>query len=186
MGESIARELGDALIAPIVTLGPGDPERVGTPGTVYLSRDTYKAVLRDMATSLKTQGFTDIFLLGDSNGNQTPMKEVAEELAARWHGGPARVTFTPEYYNYDDVRKFEKEELGIHEVLEGLHDDYYISSIMMNADPTSVRMEQRVKAGKFVINGVSLAPAEKTIANGKKIIAFRTKATVDAIRRAME
>ena len=185
MGESIARELGDALIAPIVTLGPGDPERVRTPGTVYLSTDTYKAVLRDMATSLKTQGFTDIFLLGDSGGNQTPMKEVAEELAAKWHGGRARVTFTPEYYNYDDVRKFEKEELGIHEVLEGLHDDYYISSIMMNADPTSVRIEQRVKAGKFVINGVSLAPAEKTIANGKKIIAFRTEATVEAIRRAM-
>ena len=186
MGESIARELGDALIAPIVTLEPGDPERVRTAGTVYLSRDTYKAVLRDMAISLKTQGFTHVFLLGDSGGNQAPMKEVAEELAAEWSGGPTRVSFIPEYYNYDDVQKFEKEELGIHEVLEGLHDDYYISSIMMNADPTTVRMEQRIKAGKFIINGVSLAPAEKTIANGKKIIAFRTEATVAAIRRAME
>ena len=185
MGESIARELGDALIAPIVTLEPGDPERVRTPGTVYLSRETYKAVLRDMATSLKTQGFTHVFLLGDSGGNQTPMKEVAVELATSWQGGPARVTFVPEYYNYADVQKFEKEELGIHEVLEGYHDDYYISSIMMNADPRSVRMEQRIKAGKFAINGVSLAPAEKTIANGKRIIKFRTEATVKAIRRAM-
>lgn len=184
MGESIARELGDALVAPIVTLEPGDPKRVRTPGTVYLSPSTYKLVLADMATSLKTQGFTDIFLLGDSGGNQTPMKQVAEELSAEWGTGPAHVTFIPEYYNYDDVQKFEKEELGIHEVLEGLHDDYYISSIMMNADPTSVRMEQRLKAGKFAINGVSLAPAEQTIANGKKIIAFRTRATVDAIRRA--
>ena len=70
-------------------------------------------------------------------------------------------------------------------MLEGLHDDYYISSIMMNADTTSARMEQRIKAGKFVINGVSLAPAEKTIENGKKIIAFRTEATVAAIRKAL-
>lgn len=185
MGESIARELGDALVAPIVTLEPGDPERVRTPGTVYLSRDTYKAVLRDMATSLETQGFTHIFLLGDSGGNQTPMKEVAEELTARWQGGPARVTFIPEYYNYDDVQEFEREELGIHEVLEGYHDDYYISSIMMNADPRSVHMEQRIKAGKFSINGVSLAPAAKTIENGRKIIRFRTEATVKAIRQAM-
>ena len=186
MGESIARELGDALVAPIVTLEPGNPERVRTPGTIYLSHETYKSVLRDMATSLKTQGFTDIFLLGDSGGNQTPMREVAETLSTAWGRGPTRITFVPEYYNYDDVREFEKTELGIHEVLEGLHDDYYISSIMMNADPTSVRMEQRIKAGKFAINGVSLAPAKKTIENGKKIIAFRTEATVAAIRKALE
>lgn len=185
MGESIARELGNALVAPIVTLEPGNPERVRTPGTVYLSPETYKAVLRDMATSLKTQGFTDIFLLGDSGGNQTPMKEVAESLSEAWKGEPTRIRFIPEYYNYDDVKTFEEEELGIHEVLEGLHDDYYISSIMMNADPRSVRMEERLRAGKFVINGVSLAPAEQTIANGKKIIAFRTRATVEAIRKAM-
>ncbi|TDI43037.1 MAG: creatininase family protein [Acidobacteria bacterium] len=186
MGESIARELGDALIAPIVTLEPGNPERVRTPGTIYLSHETYKAVLRDMATSLKTQGFTNIFLLGDSGGNQTPMREVAETLSAAWGSDSTRITFIPEYYNYDDVQEFVETELGIHEVLEGLHDDYYISAIMMNADPTSVRMEQRIKAGKFTINGVSLAPAEKTIENGKKIIAFRTEATVAAIRKALE
>src|SRR6185503_11386612 len=56
-GESIARALGNALAAPIVTLEPGNPERVRTPGSVFLSRDTYKAVLTDMAVSLKTQGF---------------------------------------------------------------------------------------------------------------------------------
>ena len=186
MGESIARDLGDALIAPIVTLEPGNPERVRTPGTIYLSRETYKAVLRDMATSLKSQGFTNIFLLGDSGGNQTPMREVAETLSTAWGSDSTRITFIPEYYNYDDVQEFVETELGIHEVLEGLHDDYYISAIMMNADPTSVRMEQRIKAGKFTINGVSLAPAEKTIENGKKIIAFRTEATVAAIRKALE
>ncbi len=186
MGESIARDLGDALIAPIVTLEPGNPERVRTPGTIYLSRETYKAVLRDMATSLKSQGFTNIFLLGDSGGNQTPMREVAETLSTAWGSDSTRITFIPEYYNYDDVQEFVETEFGIHEVLEGLHDDYYISAIMMNADPTSVRMEQRIKAGKFTINGVSLAPAEKTIENGKKIIVFRTEATVAAIRKALE
>ena len=111
MGESIARELGDALVAPIVTLEPGNPERVRTPGTIYLSPETYKSVLRDMATSLKSQGFTDIFLLGDSGGNQTPMREVAETLSAAWGRGPTRITFVPEYYNYDDVREFEETEL---------------------------------------------------------------------------
>src|SRR4029078_8888366 len=59
-GDAIARALGNALVAPIVTLEPGNPERVRTPGTVFLSPDTFKAVVSDMAVSLKTQGFTDI------------------------------------------------------------------------------------------------------------------------------
>jgi creatinine amidohydrolase len=47
-------------------------------------------------------------------------------------------------------------------------------------------MPERMKAGKFAINGVNLAPIEKTVENGKKIIAFRTDKTVAAIRKAME
>src|ERR1044072_3366542 len=47
MGDPIARALGNALIAPIVTLEPGNPERVRMPGTVLLSPDTFKAVVSD-------------------------------------------------------------------------------------------------------------------------------------------
>src|SRR5262245_15587623 len=65
-GDSIARALGNALVAPIVTLEPGNPERVRTPGTVYLSPETFKAVVSDMAVGLKTQAFKPLFLPGDS------------------------------------------------------------------------------------------------------------------------
>jgi creatinine amidohydrolase len=184
-GDSIARSLGNALAAPIVTLEPGNPERVRAPGTVLLSPETYRAVLTDMAVSLKTQGFTDIVLLGDSGGNMKPMQEVAEALNARWKGTGATAYFVPEYYNYAEVEKFEQEVLGIHEKLEGLHDDYYISAIIAVHDPNGIRAPERRKAGRFAINGVSLEPLEKTIANGRKIIAFRTEKTVAAIRKAM-
>lgn len=187
-GDSIARNLGNALVAPIVTLEPGNPERVRTPGSIFLSPETFKAVLSDMATSLKTQGFKHIVLLGDSGGNLKPMQEVSALLNGKWKGDAsgAMTHFIPEYYNYAEVEKFEEEVLGIHEKMEGLHDDYYISSIIMVHDPNGVRMPERIKAGKFVINGVSLAPAEKTIENGKKIVAFRTEKTVAAIKKAME
>ena len=46
-------------------------------------------------------------------------------------------------------------------------------------------MPERVKAGKFAINGVPLAPIAKTIENGKKIVAFRTEATVAAIKKSI-
>ena len=184
-GESIARSLGNALAAPIVTLEPGNPERVRTPGTILLSPETYRAVLTDMAVSLKTQGFKDIVLLGDSGGNLKPMQEVAELLNAKWRGTGTTAYFIPEYYNYAEVEHFEQEVLGIHEKLEGLHDDYYISAIIAVHDPNGIRAPESAKAGKLVINGVSLAPLEKTVENGRKIVAFRTEKTVAAIRKAM-
>jgi creatinine amidohydrolase len=185
-GESIARALGKTLVAPIVTLEPGNPTRPNlSPGTVLLSRETYKAVLSDMCNSLKSQGFKDVVMIGDSGGNLTPMKEAAEALNTTWAGSGARVHFIPEYYNYADVEAFEERELGIHETMEGLHDDYYISAIIATVDTDAIRMPERVKAGKFVINGVPLAPIEKTIANGKRMVEFRTQVTVAAIRASL-
>ena len=188
MGDPIARALGNALIAPIVTLEPGNPERVRMPGTVLLSPETFKAVVSDMAVSLKTQGFKHIVLLGDSGGNIKPLTEAAEALNGKWKaaGNDVRAYSITEYYNYGEVEEFEKTTLGIHEQMEGLHDDYYISAIIAVHDPNGVRMPERVKAGKFAINGVSLAPIEKTVENGKKIIAFRTGKTVAAIKKAID
>jgi creatinine amidohydrolase len=185
-GESIARALGKTLVAPIVTLEPGNPQRPNlSPGTIVLSPATYRAVLTDMANSLKSQGFTNVVLIGDSGGNLNPMKEVAQTVNAAWAGSGARVHFIPEYYNYADVEAFEERELGIHEKLEGYHDDYYISAIISTVSTDAIRMPERVKAGKFAINGVPLAPIEKTIANGKRMVEFRTNVTVAAIRASM-
>jgi creatinine amidohydrolase/Fe(II)-dependent formamide hydrolase-like protein len=184
-GESIARALGNALCAPIVTLEPGNPTRPGIlPGTVLLSPATYQAVLTDMANSLRSQGFTDIVMIGDSGGNARGMQAAATALNGEWKGS-GYVHFIPEYYNYGDVEAFEQEQLGIHEKLEGYHDDYYITAIIATVSTDAIRMKERQKAGKFVINGVPLDPIAKTIENGRKMVAFRTEATVAAIKKSM-
>lgn len=188
MGEAIARKLGNTLVAPIVTIEPGNPERATSPGGIRLSQETFRAVLRDMATSLKAQGFTEIFFLGDSGSNQQLLARVAERLANEWRGQNVLVSHIREYYNYGDVLKYQNEVLGKVELdkdLDGYHDDYYISSIIATVDTNGIRMPERRKAGKFVINGVPLDPIEKTIANGKRIVEFRTDATVAAIKKAM-
>ncbi len=109
---------------------------------------------------------------------------MAEKLTAQWSGGKTRVHFIPEYYNYPAVKKW-LEEQGIKQVPEGIHDDFAITALMMTVDPTTVRMKQRMAAKKFRINGVELAPAEKTIEWGKKIVEFRADATVKAITKAI-
>ena len=187
MGESIARRLGNALAAPIVTIEPGNPERASSPGSIRLSQETFQAVLRDMATSLKAQGFTDIFLLGDSGGNRRGMAAVAAELAEAWKGEDVVIAHIPEYYNYSDVEAYQRDVLGVDEDprLEGLHDDYYITSIIMNDNPEYVRLQQRIDAGKASINGISILPAAQAIEHGRRLIEFRTDVTVEAIERAM-
>jgi creatinine amidohydrolase/Fe(II)-dependent formamide hydrolase-like protein len=187
--QAIARKLGDALVAPIVAFVPeGQIEppsgHMRYPGTISLSETTYKALLTDIAASLKAHGFRNIVLIGDSGGNQKGMREVAEELQKRWAEAETRIVFIPEYYDYPGILKW-VEAQGIKEVDEGHHDDFGISAMMMSVDPSSVRMKQRMAAGRFSINGVSLAPAEKTIALGKRAVEFRADVTVAAIRKAL-
>jgi creatinine amidohydrolase len=193
MGEAIARKLGNALVAPIVTLEPGRPDsdRVA-PGSVVLSAETYEAVLTDMALSLKSMGFKNIVLIGDSGGNQTGMKNVATKLTAKFSGNPARFFFIPEYYDYPSVRKFvqangipEKMEFEASQGSDGIHEEFGIDALMMLADPKSVRIDERTRAGKTTINGASLLPVDKTLLFGKRIVELRTKLTVDAINKAM-
>jgi creatinine amidohydrolase/Fe(II)-dependent formamide hydrolase-like protein len=186
--EAIARKLGNALVAPIVVFVPEgdiDPptEHTKYPGSISLTEDTYQRLLTDICASFRAGGFAHVVLIGDSGGNQKGMKAVAEALNAKWKDGKTRVHFVPEYYDYAGVAKW-LEGQGVKQVPEGLHDDFAITAQMMVVDPTAVRMKQRIKANKFRINGVELAPADKTIEWGKKIVDYRAEATVKAIRKA--
>ena len=190
VGEGIARKLGNALIAPIVPIESGNPDnRYLSWGTFFFTPETYQAVIRDMATSLKNHGFTHIVLLGDSGGNTAGLRTVAQDLSAKWGDG-ARIVHVPEYYNWtgqNSVRTFVNSTLGVTEnpSADGIHDEYGLTAVMMLSDPKIVRFDERVAAGKATINGISIAPKEKTIEMGKKIVEFRVNAAVEAIKKAV-
>ena len=187
--EAIARKLGNALVAPIVSFVPEgdfDPPsgHMMYPGTISVRQETFRALLTDMALSLKTHGFTDIVLMGDSGGNQDGMEAVAEALSREWEGSGTRIHFIPEYY--DNPRwKTWLEDRGVVEVDEGLHDDVRHSAIMMLVDPSTVRAEQRRAAGLFRINGVELDPMEETLALARGLVDYQAEVTVEAIRSAL-
>jgi hypothetical protein len=187
-GEAIARTLGKTLLAPIVMLDGGNPATTTQPGRLVLSQTTLASVFKDMATSLKAQGFTEIFLIGDSGSNQTMLRNVAAELTTAWAGQGVLIAHIPEYYNYGDVLKYQNEVLGMVELdkdLDGYHDDYYISSIIMNDSPRHVRYEERVKVSLDHINSLPLR-LDEALTIGKKIIQFRADATVAAIQKRRE
>ena len=187
--EAIARQLGNALVAPIIAFVPeGDFEppslHMKYPGTIGLSEETYRALLKDICRSFQVTGFETIVLIGDSGGNQDGMKAVAEELTAHWGQQGPRVLYIPEYWDYPGLEKWLADQ-GIVQTPEGLHDDFAITSQMLAVDPQTVRAAERQKAGLFKINGVDLAPVAKTAEWGRRIIQRRATQTVDAIHKAL-
>jgi creatinine amidohydrolase/Fe(II)-dependent formamide hydrolase-like protein len=191
MGPAVAEALGHTLIAPLVTLEPGNPSRdvmAGNTGPM-VSQETYIAWLTDIGDSLRSMGFTEVYFLGDSGGNLRGMQAAADALNERYGGEPTVFHHVPEFYNHTKVRQYIQEELGIPEEMEyeassgsdGIHEELSIDAIMSVIDPTSIRYEQRVAAGRGSINGISLEPLAQTQALGRKIIAYRTQLTVEAI-----
>jgi len=190
VGEAIARKLGNALIAPIIPIEAGNPDNKYLEwGSIYFTAETFQAVVRDIATSLKSQGFKNVVLLGDSGGNTAGLRAVAAELGPKW-GEDAHIYHVPEYYNWTSsggVRDFVINQLGIPEKQsEGIHDEYGLSAVMMAFDPKIIRFDERVSASKATINSIALTPKDKAIENGKKIIEFRATVAVDAIRKVIK
>ena len=190
---AIARELGNALCAPIVKFVPeGDIDpptgAMRFPGTISLRGETYEALLTDIAASLRQAGFTDIVMIGDSGGNQRGMAAVADRLNERWRDSTVRVHFVREFYDpgWEATENFTRKELGVDQTRnDGYHDDIWVTAMMAVTDPAQIRYDERVAAGLASINGVDLRPVEKTIALGEAMIAFRARFTADAIRAAL-
>lgn len=184
----IARQLGDALVAPIIGFVPeGDIDppslHMKYPSTVSVREETYRALLRDVCECYKTHGFEHLVLIGDSGGNQDGLKAITEELNQKWGSKGPRIHYVPEYYNYAELADWLAKK-GIQQTDEGLHDDYAMTAQLVAVDPNSVRVKERQAAGKLSINGVSLAPLDKTADIGRQILEYRATKAVAAIRKA--
>jgi len=178
--EQIARKLGNALCAPVLQIAPGDPER-GSPGTIVLTADVFKSVVANVITSLKSQGFKNIYTMVDHGSAQGPMTEISTTLGGQLKDSGVRVAYIKEYYNNAAITQYVKDVLKVEEKQEGYHDDYFTAAVTVATDPISARMPQRIKAKKTTINGAELA-GPKAVEDGKKIMAFRTDMTVKAIQ----
>ena len=186
--DAIARELGDALCTPIIKLVPegGFEPRTGHmryPGTLTVRDETFQMMLEDVGHSLHVHGFEHIIYIGDSGGNQAGMAAAAAALNERW--GETKAHHIAGYYDNAGVVA-RMNELGVEEgPSDGYHDTYWLTSMQMTVDPSSVRYDERVAAGKATINGVSIAPMEETIALGEQLMEWRNNKTVGLIREAI-
>jgi creatinine amidohydrolase/Fe(II)-dependent formamide hydrolase-like protein len=191
--DAIARNLGNALCAPIMELVPEgsiEPQsgHMRSPGTLSLRQETFEAVLTDVAHSLKMHGFENIIFIGDSGGNQSGQAAVAERLTAQWHGSPV-VAHIGEYYRAPEGSRNVLRELGVTTddmPRDGLHDGAGIALNMMLTDINSVRWQERVKTDQAMINGVSLADLNQSLEWAREISDARSERTAKIIEEAIK
>ena len=184
--EKIARTLGKALVAPVMTYVPEgniDPPsgHMQFAGTLSIPEDVFEKVLEHTARSLKQHGFKDILMIGDSGGNQEGMKKVSGALSKEWKPSGIKVHHISDWYSVGVDRfvswlkesGYTKEQIGDH---AGLID----TALLLAVAPEHVRSNTQPGKG-FDVDGVSGDPTLATQELGEKGMEFIIDATLEQI-----
>ena len=176
----MARQLGNALIAPTIQYVPeGNPDSAG-PGVISLPSPAYDQLLDATARSLKAHGFKNILFIGDSGGNQRGLTDVATALNAEWKDTDYRVYALTDYYNKgrDDYRAWMLEKFKYDDATVGSHAGISDTSQLLFVRPAGVRKDQIKPYGGPRDSGVSGDPTKGTADIGKAGVEFKVNAGI--------
>jgi creatinine amidohydrolase/Fe(II)-dependent formamide hydrolase-like protein len=187
--QTIARRLGNALVASVIVYTPEgkyDPPQghLRYPGTIGVPEDVYAGVVEGVVRSLKLHGFHDIVLIGDHGSDQAGQDAVAAKLNKEWAATQVRVHAIGAYYRGDpegDAAEMMKRGIKKEEI--GNHADVRDTSQMLAVDPTMVHME-RLQAGDGK-NGVEGDPRHATAEIGRVLLERTNTRTTDLIRKSI-
>ncbi len=192
LAERIARELGNAIVAPVVAYVPEGSIEPPTghmrfPGTITVREETFRQTLESAARSFRHHGFRDIVFLGDHGSTQAGERAVAARLNREWAASPVRVHAVEEYYraataDYDALLKtrgYRTEEIGQH---AGLAD----TSLTLALEPRLVRSTSRVEPTAAEASGVEGDPKRASAELGQLGVDLIVSKSVSAIRKSIE
>jgi creatinine amidohydrolase len=192
LAERIARELGNAIVAPVVAYVPEGSIEPPTghmrfPGTITVREETFRQTLESAARSFRHHGFRDIVFLGDHGSTQAGERAVTARLNREWAASPVRVHAVEEYYraataDYDALLKtrgYRAEEIGQH---AGLAD----TSLTLALEPRLVRSTSRVEPAPGEASGVEGDPKRASAELGQLGVDLIVSKSVSAIRKSIE
>jgi len=148
LAQKIAEQLGNALVAPVVSYVPEGSISPPTahmkfPGTITISDTTFKALLDSSARSFKLHGFKTIVLIGDHGGYQADESAVADNLNAEWAKTRVRVFADRNYYKVTQTGYIDKLlAAGVKRTEIGTHAALADTSLMLAVDPAMVRQDR--------------------------------------------
>src|SRR6185436_11077971 len=115
-----ARRLGNVIVAPTIPFAVAatggynanswkaweeNGTTANTPGAIQVDSATFKGIIQGGVESLMFIGFKNIFVMGDHGGGQNEMKQVAEEMTAKYAAKGIRVMHVTDFYQktHDDI-----------------------------------------------------------------------------------
>jgi len=135
---SLARGI-TGLVGPVINLGYS-PYHLSFPGTISLSSETLKSILRDYLSSLRGQGFERIIVLSAHGGNFRHINDVVGELR-----GEVRIETYPDFEKFSELINQPALKRGIPREVVGAHGGVGETSLMLYLEPSTVRMDRASK-----------------------------------------
>ena len=140
--EMVARELGNAVVAPSVRPGIS-PHHMTMPGTLTLRPETFRMLLEDYVTCYIRHGFKKIVFLCSHGGNVKPCEQVAAEIG-EMHP-EVEIIAVADVPTQEELRELERLR-GLPVATNGGHADERETAEMLSLRPELVHME-RAQAG---------------------------------------
>jgi creatinine amidohydrolase len=188
--ERIAAELGNTLVAPVVSYVPEgsyDPPtgHMRFAGTIGVPEAVYASMIEGIARSLKAGGFRTICFIADHGGSQAPQAEVAARLNAEWAGKGVQVIHVDAYYS-DAAQVALLLRQGENRSDIGEHASIIDTSELMATHPEGVDLKQLGDL-PFTLQptGIIGNPAKASVERGKELLEIRIQAAVRQIRSQM-
>ena len=180
----IAKQLGNALVAPVVAYVPeGDvnppTSHMRFAGTVTTPQDVFAKVLEYAARSFRQHEFVDVVLIGDSGGNQEGQRLVAEALNKEWAATMVRVHHITAYYPGRGDEWVASQGISATDV--GSHAGTHDTSSLMYLNPSLLRFDKMGPGRSGDGQGHTGNPARATAFFGKHIVETQIDDAVNQI-----
>lgn len=184
----IAIELGNTLVAPVVSFVPqGDymppTGNMQFPGTIGVQEQTFELLLDNIARSLKNAGFKRILFIGDHGQSQAAQLKIANKLTAEWRSERIYVQHIASYY--DDKPQYKMlESSGETLSTIGIHAGLIDTSELLFVNAGAVNLTPVTKQPALGVNdlGASGKPERASAKLGEKLLSMRIKAAVYEIK----
>jgi len=159
--DKIARALGNAIVAPVITYVPeGSWERptghMARAGSITLPEERFRMLLELTARSLKSSGFTEIILIGDYYTKAHALQDT---------------------YIIDSLKLATRETMGGHANLLDTSELLYIHPELVNKE------RMATAAGR---DGSSGDPSKSTPELGKKLLDMKIELALAQIKLSLE
>jgi len=144
LAEGVARELGNALVAPVIRYGLSE-HHVGFTGTITLPLKTFVKVVEEHCQCLRKHGFKNTVVFSSHGGNRDPLTAFIPSIAKKLSPDMRLLLVGTVGFDKNSVSRILK-EYDVSPTKAGVHAGFAETSMFLAIRPDLVRVD-RIEPG---------------------------------------